>query len=164
MAPLLTATSYTWDVGRQTCIPPGPPIGDVDTRLGGLMVLEGSNNHQRLRETYCTMDVDARCGNRTGPAALDAWQKRRGGWLSRDPNQVQRSLGGRWLTSPAYRAGDVVLFSVFTVHAGLDNQTTDRIRLSSDTRYQLASEPADDRWIGDNPVGHGSGGKKVLIC
>lgn len=140
------------------------PIGDVDTQLGGLMMLEGSNNHQRLRQTYCRMDVDAHCGNRSGPAALDAWQKGTNGSLNHDPNQVQRSLGGRWLTSPHYRAGDVVLFSVFTVHAGLDNQTPDRIRLSSDTRYQPANEPADQRWIGPNPPAHGPQGKRTLIC
>ena len=28
------------------------------------------------------------------------------------------------------------------------------IRLSSDTRCQLASEPVDERWIGENPIAH----------
>ena len=41
-----------------------------------------------------------------------------------------------------------------TIHASLDNQT-DRVRLSSDTRYQRASQPADTRWIGANPPTHG---------
>jgi len=26
--------------------------------------------------------------------------------------------------------------------------------LTTDTRYQPANEPVDDRWIGDNPTGH----------
>jgi len=50
-----------------------------------------------------------------------------------------------------------------TVHASLDNQTN-RFRLSSDSRYQLASEPADERWIGAHPAGHGPAGKKGKIC
>lgn len=140
------------------------PIGDIDLELGGLMILEGSNNHAKLRSSYCTMDVDAYCANKEGPAGMDAWQKGTGGWLGKDPNQIRRSIGGRWLTREHFHAGDVILFSVFTVHAGLDNQTHDRVRLSSDTRYQLASEPADERWIGENPIGHGPAGKKTLIC
>jgi len=31
----------------------------------------------------------------------------------------------------------------------------DRLRISTDTRYQLASEPADERWSGEEPIGHG---------
>ncbi|MEI8196995.1 MAG: phytanoyl-CoA dioxygenase family protein [Phycisphaerae bacterium] len=138
------------------------PVGDVSYELGGLMILEGSHRHQRLRDTYCTLDVDAHCTNKSGPAGLDAWAKGTNGALSTDPNRIRNSLGGRWLTSE-YRAGDVLLFSIFTVHASLDNQT-DRIRLSSDSRYQLASEPADERWIGEKPIGHGPEAKKGLIC
>jgi len=45
----------------------------------------------------------------------------------------------------------------------LDNQTN-KVRLSTDTRYQLASEPIDERWIGENPPAHGPAGKRGLIC
>ena len=48
-------------------------------------------------------------------------------------------------------------------HASMDNQT-DQIRLSTDTRYQLASEPVDERWIGDNPIAHGLESKRGMIC
>jgi Phytanoyl-CoA dioxygenase (PhyH) len=137
------------------------PIGDVDLELGGLMMLEGSNNHARLRSGYCQMDVDAYCANGDGK---DAWTRGTGGLLGKDANQIRRSLGGRWLTRESYRAGDVVLFSVFTVHAGLDNQSGRTVRLSSDSRYQPADEPADERWIGEHPAGHGPGGKKAMIC
>jgi hypothetical protein len=45
---------------------------------------------------------------------------------------------------------------MFTLHCSLDNQSpVNRIRLSSDSRYQLASEPADERWIGADPIAHG---------
>jgi hypothetical protein len=50
-----------------------------------------------------------------------------------------------------------------TVHASMDNQTN-RFRLSSDSRYQLASEAIDERWIGEKPVGHGLAGKRGKIC
>lgn len=149
--------------GTQNLYTAWTPFGDIDTEVGGLMILEGSNNHQRLVETYCNTDVDSFCANRDGPAGLDGWHKT-GGWLGRDANRIRRSLGGRWLTCPQFHAGDVLVFSINTVHAGLDNQSANRIRLSCDTRYQLASEPADERWIGPNPIGHGPAGKRGKIC
>ncbi len=144
------------------------PIGDVSFELGGLMVLEGSNNNQRLKETYGLQDVDSFCENK--PDAKK-WGKAWGtdGSLQGNPNQIRKSVvggnpqGGRWL-SAEYRAGDVLLFSIFTVHASLDNTTADRIRFSCDSRYQPASEPADERWIGPSPIGHGPAGKKGKIC
>ncbi len=148
--------------GTQKLYTAWTPLGDVSFEMGGLMVLEGSNRHERLRETYCSTDVDSYCSNRTGRAGKDAWGKGTGGWLSKNAAQIQRSLGGRWLTSE-YRAGDLLVFTIFTVHASLDNQS-DRVRLSSDSRYQLASEPADERWIGENPVAHGQAGKRGRIC
>jgi hypothetical protein len=133
------------------------PLGDVDLAQGGLMVLEGSNNNQRLRETYCKYDVDTFCENRP---KIDGWK--RGGHLTDNPNQVRKSIGGTWRTGE-YHAGDVVVFSIFTVHGSIDNRSN-RIRLSSDTRYQPASEPADERWIGPKPLAHGAAGKRGRIC
>lgn len=133
------------------------PLGDVGFDLGGLMILEGSNNHRRLRQTYGSYDVDTYCENRP---EITGWK--RNGHLSENPNQIRRSLGGRWLTNE-FRSGDVVVFSAFTVHASLDNRS-DRIRLSSDSRYQLASESVDERWIGPNPVAHSQSGKRGRIC
>lgn len=42
--------------------------------------------------------------------------------------------------------------------------SVDALRLSTDTRYQLASEPVDERWIGENPIAHGLDAKKGMIC
>jgi hypothetical protein len=148
--------------GTQNLYTAWTPLGDISYAMGGLMVLEGSNGHQRLRDTYCKTDVDSYCSNRTGRAAKDAWGKGTGGWLSKNPMRLQHSLGGRWLTSE-YRAGDVLIFSIFTVHASLDNHS-DRVRLSSDSRYQLASDPVDERWVGENPVAHSQAGKRGRIC
>ena len=87
---------------------------------------------------------------------------RDGGWLSSEPVKLRGAIGGRWLTAP-FRAGDLLMFSIFTVHASLDNRS-DRVRLSSDSRYQLASQAADPRWIGSNPAGHGKESKRAMIC
>lgn len=140
------------------------PLSDIPLPMGGLMILEKSHRHQRLNANYGRKDVDAFCENRH-----PNWQGmggsgniRAGGALSLDPVKLRRNLGGRWLTSE-FQMGDVLLFSVFTVHASLDN-ASDRIRLSSDSRYQRASQPADERWIGPNPTGHGPQSKRGMIC
>jgi len=138
------------------------PMGDCWFEMGGLMVLEGTNNNHRLRETYGKTDVDSYCANRTGRAAQDAWTKGNSGALGNDPVQIRKALGGRWVTTE-YQAGDVLVFSIHTVHASIDNRSN-RIRLSSDSRYQLASESIDDRWIGEKPIGHSQAGKRGRIC
>jgi hypothetical protein len=147
--------------GTQNLFTAWTPLGDVDRVLGGLILLERSHLHEKLRQTYCKKDVDTYCTNKPSGAKNFAAFGNNGS-LGANPPQVRRSLGGRWLTAD-YRAGDVVYFNAFLVHAGLDNQT-DRIRLSSDSRYQLASEPADERWIGENPPAHGPLGKRGKIC
>ena len=53
---------------------------------------------------------------------------------------------------------------MFLVHASLDNRTPNLLRISSDARYQRASEPIDERWVGLNPPGHTSAGKRGRIC
>jgi hypothetical protein len=148
--------------GTQDLFTAWTPMGDCSFELGGLMVLEGSNNNLRLRDTYGKMDVDTYCANRTGRAGQDAWQKGSAGVLGTDPIRIRSSLGGRWLTTE-YQAGDVLIFSIHTVHASLDNRTN-RIRLSSDSRYQRADEPADERWVGERPIGHSQAGKRGRIC
>ena len=59
--------------------------------------------------------------------------------------------------------GDLLVFSIYTMHASPDNHTA-QIRLSSDSRYQLASELVDDRWIGDDPPLHDIRAHKAMIC
>jgi len=71
-------------------------------------------------------------------------------------------LGGRWLTTD-FKAGDVLSFGMGTVHASLDNHSN-CFRLSSDSRYQLASLPVDERWVGRNPIGHGIAGNQGRAC
>jgi ectoine hydroxylase-related dioxygenase (phytanoyl-CoA dioxygenase family) len=135
------------------------PIGDVTWDQGGLMVIPGTHKHERLLNGYAKRDVDTYCLTKPGTGWNSPGSE---GWLSHDPVGVRRGLKAPW-HSAEYRAGDVVVFSTVLVHGGLDNQS-DRIRLSTDSRYQPASEPADERWIGVNPPAHGPNAKRGLIC
>ncbi len=138
------------------------PLGDISYALGGLMILEGSHQLEHVREDYGRRDVDSYCLNHEDAELYATGQKWWNGSISEDPVALRRALGGRWLTTE-YRAGDLLVFTMYTLHASLDNQS-DRVRLSTDSRYQPASEPADERWVGENPVGHGPAGKRGRIC
>ena len=117
------------------------PLGDAPLSDAALMVLENSHRLEQVKATYGQIDVDKKSN----------WKKT-GGSYGKDPATIQKELGCRWLTTD-FRAGDLLVFSMYTMHCSLDNRS-DRIRLSSDTRYQLASEPVDERWIGENPIAH----------
>jgi len=143
------------------------PIGDAPLKVGGLMVLEGSHlQHERLRH-YLERDVDSYCSNSPD---IDKVQQviQKGGWykwdgsLSKDPASLRQKLGGRWLTTD-FEAGDLLTFTMHTVHASIDNKS-DRVRISTDSRYQPASLPADERWIGEKPPGHSYPIKRGRIC
>lgn len=139
------------------------PLGDIDMEMGGLMILEGSHrkqNHAKLRE-YLKRDVDTYCVNKEDDEAYASGDKWWDGTLSKHPTRIQESLGGRWLTAN-FSMGDVVIFGMTLVHGSLDNRTP-YLRLSIDTRYQLASEPFDERWVGE-VAGHGRAMKRGRIC
>jgi hypothetical protein len=143
------------------------PWGDIDLRMGGLMILEDSLAHQQRLSPYLHRDVDTYCSNRPQPDPLDLDTKNDrkvwSGWLSENPVSLRERLGGRWLTAEQFKMGDLVIFSTKLVHASLDNHS-DRIRISTDTRYQLASEPVDERWVGPGPLGHIGRHKRGRIC
>ncbi len=108
------------------------PFGDLSIAQGTLAICRGSHNldsFARIRHTYGRMDVD-----RDGIE----------GWFERDPLQIIERFGGQWLGSD-YRAGDVILFTMHTMHASTTN-LSNRFRLSCDVRYQPVSEPVDERW------------------
>jgi hypothetical protein len=178
-----TATTPHYDVvymgrGTKNLWTSWTPLGDVPFDNGGLIVLEGSHKLDELRRTYGESDVDKFCENEGDAARIVAaaraeqreltsdersaihWNST--GQYSTDAIATRTELGGRWLTAE-YAAGDLLVFSMFTMHASADNQS-DRIRLSSDSRYQLASEPADERWIGDDPPIHGIRAKRGMVC
>ena len=154
------------------------PYGDVPYEMGGLMLLEGSHKLEELRSGYGSSDVDLYCENVGNAKAivqraqseernLTSEEKSTIRWnstgaYSRDAVAVRHELGGRWLTTD-YELGDLLVFSMYTLHASSDNRSN-KVRISSDTRYQLASEPADERWIGADPAAHGIRAKRGMIC
>jgi len=115
------------------------PLGDIELQNGPIMVLEGSHRNPELT-AYLQQDAD----------------RDKIGWLSSDALALRERLGGRWL-SANFEAGDALVFGRGLVHASIDNASSERrCRLSSDTRYQLASEPLDERYNGkgaSNPHG-----------
>lgn len=140
------------------------PIGDVPIESGGLMILEGSHRKQDKLRRYLERDVDDYCANFPDAHLVESGKKlwQFDGALSKNPITLREKLGGRWLTTDFY-AGDVLMFPMFTVHCSHDNHA-ERVRLSSDSRYQLAGEPVDERWIGDDPPAHGPRAKRGMIC
>ena len=105
------------------------PCCDVPVELGGLVVLRGSNSlpgFQRLRDQYGEIDVD----RSDLPSSFS------------DPVELAAlDRGSRWMTAN-YRAGDVVLFTMKTLHGGLRNETPSTLRISCDLRFQPASDPS----------------------
>ncbi len=124
------------------------PLGDCPFELGALAVCVGSHKaaFAKLRQTYGKLDIDR---DRVGS-----------GWYSSDPLEVVQKFGGQWRTAE-FQAGDAMIFGMYTLHMSLTH-TAARYRLSSDTRYQLASEPQDERWIGENPKAHGESANTKL--
>ena len=115
------------------------PLGDIPQVEGGLIVLERTENQQRLLSGYANMDADR-----------DKLE-----WIGLDPEKLRQRFGGRWLGAN-YKAGDVLCFTMHTLHGALDNNSPiGKCRLSSDTRYQRADEPFDERWNGDVIEAHG---------
>ena len=113
------------------------PLGDVSYDMGPLAILGDSPQLEKVRETYGELDVD---------------RDQAEGHFSRDPLELIEKFGGRWLTTE-FQMGDALVFSMYTMHASLTNQS-DRFRLSCDTRYQPADQPVDERWVGENPMAH----------
>jgi len=131
------------------------PYGDVTREIGGLMILEKSHQQQERMRSYLAGDVDTYCANR-GP------YKHKSGWLSNNPVTLRERFGGRWLTTN-FQMGDLLTFGMATVHASLDNQS-ECYRLSTDTRYQPATEPIDPRWVGPNTEEYAERNRIGKIC
>jgi ectoine hydroxylase-related dioxygenase (phytanoyl-CoA dioxygenase family) len=92
------------------------PLGDCPRRLGNLAILDGS--HRMQFQPHVPMKG---IGNKG--VVLD---ENAGVWHSAD-----------------YMMGDFVVFHSYTIHQGLPNLSGRYLRLSTDNRYQLASEEVD---------------------
>ena len=106
------------------------PLGDCPVALGGLVYLEGSHRWVRAEEA---------AGVRKRPAAS----------ITADLPGLADDHDGRWLVTD-YAAGDVVVHTAHMVHAALDNvDPAQRMRLSTDIRYQRVTDSIDARWQND---------------
>lgn len=127
-----TATQAHYDLvylreGSERVLSMWIPLGDCPAEQGGLAYLEGSH-HWALAE-------ERERGDKRPAASITA-----------DLPGLADEHDARWLLAN-YRAGDVMVHSSYVVHASTDNvDPLDRIRLSTDIRYQRASEPIDWRW------------------
>ncbi|MCX6623361.1 MAG: phytanoyl-CoA dioxygenase family protein [Acidobacteria bacterium] len=113
------------------------PLDDISLDMGPVVLCLGSHRAASLRSTYWSADVDR-----------DLIE----GFLSKDPLDTLERFGTRWSTTE-FRAGDVLIFNMHILHASLAN-LSNRFRISVDARYQLASEPFDERWVGSPIPGH----------
>ncbi len=115
------------------------PIGDLTPDLGTLVLNVGSHKErkQKLIDSYGMMDVD---------------RDKVAGWFSHDPREYTEKYGGQWQTT-SFKAGDIVIFTMFTMHCSTLN-LTDGDRYSGDIRFQPASNPVDERWYGKDALGH----------
>ncbi len=137
------------------------PLGDVPISVGGLIVLEGSHQKSEL-DGYRAMDVDTACTNLDQKSELNTAGYPGFGAFNEVAADAQSELGGRWLTAD-YEMGDLLTFSIYLLHGSLDNGSN-QFRMSSDSRYQRADQVADERWIGEDPPGHGGSMIKGMIC
>ncbi|ALE04190.1 phytanoyl-CoA dioxygenase (plasmid) [Arthrobacter sp. ERGS1:01] len=103
------------------------PLGDCPLDRGGLAYLENSHHWVMAQE---------REGTLARPAAS----------ITADLPGLAEQHDTRWLVTD-YEAGDVMVHSAHIVHASTDNvDPANRVRLSTDIRYQRQSEPIDWRW------------------
>jgi hypothetical protein len=115
------------------------PLGDVPVTEGPLVVAEGSHRLTGLQDAMRGFDV-----------ARDTYRRAQ---MEEDFVSLAERWGFRLLTTD-FRAGDVCLFGMWTLHGSLDNHSpVGRVRLSCDARFQPASEPLDPRYFGPDPPG-----------
>jgi ectoine hydroxylase-related dioxygenase (phytanoyl-CoA dioxygenase family) len=120
------------------------PIGDIPAEMGGLVYLEGSH------ALGTKMEAEFRIVNAELPPEerISAYNKNmsEGGYIGKDLPDMAEKFDARWLIAD-YEAGDIVLHSPYMIHASTMNEDAqNRIRLSTDIRYQNVRDEIDVRW------------------
>ena len=120
------------------------PIGDITIEEGGLMYLEGSHlEGVKLEEEFSKKNADL-----SREEQINAFNKNmtEGGWISKDFPDLANKFNSQWLVAN-YEAGDVLLHSPYLIHASTNNESKEnRIRLSTDIRFQNVNDKIDKRW------------------
>ena len=120
------------------------PIGDIPVEMGGLVYLEGSDGWGRKMEA----EFSIKNADLSPEERLSAYNKNmnEAGWLTKNLPELAERLNTRWLMAD-YEAGDMVVHSPYMIHASTMNENTEgRMRLSTDIRFQRASDTIDPRW------------------
>lgn len=114
-------------------------LGDITVTRGPLVVIEGSQRFDDLLEAAYAVDYES-----SDTPLVQVMQH---------PEKLARERGSRLLTAD-FKPGDVVIFAMSLLHGSLDNMSmSGKIRLSSDVRWQPASDPVDPRYCGPSPSG-----------
>lgn len=114
-------------------------LGDIPVSEGPLVVVEGSHRFDDLIEPILAIDYESD----------DSPQVQ----LPEDTIRFARKRGTRLLTSD-FHPGDLIVFTMTTLHGSLDNHSTmGQTRLSCDVRWQPATDPIDPRYVGPDPAG-----------
>ena len=115
------------------------PLGEVPVVQGPLVVVEGSHRFADLIDPMRGFDV-----------VKDTARKAD---LGADAISLAEARGARLLTAD-FRAGDVILFGMYTLHGSLDHHdASGRVRVSCDVRWQSEALPVDPRYFGADPGG-----------
>lgn len=120
------------------------PLGNIPVEMGGLLYLEHSDAVGRQ------MEAEFRVRNADLPPEerISAYNRnmREAGWISTDLVDMAERFDSRWLIAD-YEAGDMVIHSPYMIHAATRNRDPlERMRLSTDIRFQLADDLIDQRW------------------
>ncbi|MDC0497988.1 phytanoyl-CoA dioxygenase family protein [Alphaproteobacteria bacterium] len=120
------------------------PIGDITIEEGGLMYLEGSH----LEGVKFEKEFSIKNADLSREEQINAFNKNmtEGGWISKDFPDLANKFNSQWLVAN-YEAGDVLLHSPYLIHASTNNESKkNRIRLSTDIRFQNVNDKIDTRW------------------
>ena len=120
------------------------PIGDIDIEEGGIMYLEGSHTQGIKIEK----EFSIKNANLSKEEQINAFNKNmtEGGWISKDFPNLADKFNTKWLVTN-FEAGDILLHSPYLIHASTNNKSSkERIRLSTDIRFQNVSDKIDIRW------------------
>ncbi|XP_071114399.1 1-deoxypentalenic acid 11-beta-hydroxylase-like [Haliotis cracherodii] len=121
--------------GSQSLLTMWTPVGDISIEMGVLAMCEGSHQlpgFAQFQNTYGNLDAEEARLKGTG-------------WFTTDPFEITDKFGGQWKTTD-FKAGDVMVFGMRTVHMSTCN-LTNLARISCDTRWQPSDEPADSRYM-----------------
>ena len=123
------------------------PLGDIPVEMGGLLYLEHTDAVGRQ------MEAEFRVKNADLPPEerINAYNRnmRESGWVSTNLVDMADRFKSHWLIAD-YEAGDMVIHSPYMIHAATQNQDPlDRMRLSTDIRFQRADDLVDQRWAKD---------------